>query len=99
MALPPFPAQMLRGGEVTVVRTARDYWNHYWAGWRPANAPVPVEEDDGFSDAAVAALIDNMSSQTFAALMRRVITKRELTLSQNPPGSPPPGMVWVDTSP
>lgn len=97
--MPPFPAQMVKDGQVDYARDARSYWNLYWAGWRPLTAPVPVQDNGGFSDAAVAALIDNMSSQTFAALERRLVSRRRLVLSENPPVAPAPGTVWIDTAP
>ena len=99
MTLPAFPAQMVKNGEVDYARDARSYWNLYWQGWRPVGSPVPVNDDDGFSDAAVAALIDNMSSQTWAALERRLVSKQKLVIQENPPSSPTPGTVWIDTAP
>jgi hypothetical protein len=86
-------------GDIVTARTAVDFWNRYYAGYRPNSSPVPVVDSDNFNDAAVAALIDNMSSQTYAALARKVITADRLRLSQTPPTAPAPGTVWVDTSP
>jgi len=100
MATILYPAQMVGPeGDVVTARTARDYWNYSYAGYYPTSDPVPVDDDDGFTDASVAALIDNMNSLTFAALMRRVVGRKELVLSQTPPASPAPGTVWIDTSP
>lgn len=99
MATRTYPAVMTRDSETQIARTADQYWNLYWFGWRPTDAPVPVDEDDGFSDAAVAALIRNMSSETYAALADMVVTKLQLRLSQTPPVAPPAGTVWIDTSP
>jgi hypothetical protein len=97
MAALVFPAQMQKDGAVTTARSASEYWNLYYAGWRPTADPVPVDDGGTFTDAAVAALIDNMDSQTFAALARRFIGVDKLVISANPPSaSPPPdGTVWV----
>lgn len=99
MATRTYPAVMTRDGDTITARTAEQYWNLYWLGWRPTTAPVPVDDNDGFSDDAVAALIRNMSSATYGALVDMVVTKAQLKLSQTQPVAPAPGTVWIDTSP
>lgn len=99
MATYSYPTQMVRNGNVVTARNAVDFWNYRYAGYTPVNTPVPVDEDDGFNDEAVAALILNTSSATFQALLARFISNQALYLSETPPGSPDPGTVWIDTSP
>lgn len=55
----------------------------------PAGDPGEVSDDD------VASYVDDVESQTYAALQRRAVTRRDLVISPVAPTNPSVGTVWI----